>query len=154
MNTRKVGSSIAAFALAILGLAMFAQQGRTHEGEHMDNEAMQACAKACSDCQRACDGCATHCASLLAGGKKEHLKSLRSCQDCATTCAAAAQIVARSGPSSALICDACAKVCAQCAKECEKFPDDKHMAACAKECRKCEKACKAMVTEHDHDHAK
>ena len=40
--------------------------------------------------------------------------------------------------------------CDRCAKECEKFPQDQHMAACAEECRKCEKACKAMLPHVGH----
>ena len=114
-----------------------------HHGEH--DEMLQACAKACSDCQRACDSCGTHCAHLLSEGKKEHLTSLMTCRDCATICTAAAQIVARGGPFWANICESCATACADCAKSCEKFPDDKHMQACAEECRKCEKSCRAML---------
>lgn len=114
-----------------------------HHAEH--DEMLQACAKACSDCQRACDTCATHCAHLMAEGKKEHLTSLMTCRDCATICAAAAQIVAGGGPFSAIICDSCAAACVDCAKMCATYPDDKHMQVCADECRKCEKACRAML---------
>ena len=141
------GISVVAVALGVIGMAAFAQQGQTQEKiHHMEHNAMmQECAKACSDCQRACDLCSTHCAHLMADGKKEHLASLMNCQDCATCCAACAQICARGGPHSALMSDCCAKSCDQCAKSCEAFPDDKHMKACAEECRKCEKVCKAMA---------
>jgi hypothetical protein len=129
-----------------LGIAMslfaFNPGFAADEKHHASNEA---CAKACNDCQRACDMCTTHCATLIAEGKKEHLTTLKECQDCATCCTAAAQIVSRGGPHSVLMCECCAKSCDQCAKACEKFPDDKHMKACAEECRKCETACKAMV---------
>jgi hypothetical protein len=149
MNIQKFGGiGLMVSAFAILGAAPFAEQARTGEKNvpHMEHaKAMQACAKACSECQRACDSCATHCAHLVAEGKKDHLKSLANCQDCATVCAAAAQIVARGGPHAVLVCESCAKSCDQCAKVCEKHPDDKHMKECAEECRKCEKACKAMV---------
>jgi len=149
MNTRKVGGiSGVALALAIVGVVVCAQQGRTQEKKvaHTEHdEARQACAKACSDCQRACDTCATHCAHLTAEGKKEHLTTLMSCQDCATICAAAAQIVSRGGPHSVLICECCAKACDQCGTACEKVPDDKQMKSCAEECRRCEKACRAMI---------
>lgn len=114
-----------------------------HHAEH--DEMLQACAKACSDCQRACDTCATHCAHLMADGKKEHLTSLMTCRDCATICAAAAQIVAGGGPFSGIVCDSCTTACAECAKMCATFPDDKHMQVCADECRKCEKACRTML---------
>ena len=115
-------------------------------GAHGEHDMMlQTCAKACSDCQRSCDSCATHCAHLLADGKKDHLASLMTCRDCAIICAAAAQVIAGGGPFSALICESCATACAECGKACEKFPDDKHMKACAEECRKCEKECRAML---------
>jgi hypothetical protein len=133
--------------LPLLGFAMslFASNIGFAADETGHRAANEACAKVCNDCQRACDSCATHCASLIAEGKKEHLMTLKECQDCATCCNAAAQIVSRGGPHSVLMCECCAKSCEQCAKACEKFPDDKHMKACAEECRKCETACKAMV---------
>jgi hypothetical protein len=149
MSTRKIGGlGVMALVLALGSVAVSTRTAQTDEkkGGHMEhNAALQACAEACSSCQRSCDSCATHCAHLLADGKKEHKATLASCQDCATVCAAAAQIVARGGPLSAVICDSCAKACAHCAAACEKFPDDKHMSACAAECRKCEKACKSML---------
>lgn len=149
MKTRKVaGIGVAALALAVGGMVLFARQGQSDEkkiahSEH--DEMLQACAKACSDCQRACDTCSTHCSHLLSEGKKEHLATLMSCADCATVCVAASRIVARGGPQSTLICECCAKACDQCAAACEKFPDDKHMKACAEECRRCEKSCRAML---------
>src|SRR5688500_11712723 len=74
-----------------------------HKDHGAHNEAMLACAKACSDCQRICDSCSTHCAKMVADGQKEHMATLMACQDCATVCAAAAQIVARGGPYSSQI---------------------------------------------------
>lgn len=135
---------------AVLAQAPGAAGTRPADAHH--NEMMEACAKACSDCQRECESCATHCARQLEAGKKDHAKTLATCLDCASFCVAAASIVARSGPFSALICKACVDACAMCAKECEKFPDDKHMKECAAECRKCEKACKEMVAHAGHDH--
>lgn len=122
------------------------------DNDHGHSSAMASCAKACSDCQRECESCAAHCAEQLTAGKKDHAKTLATCQDCATFCVAAASIVARGGPFAALICKGCVDACALCAKECEKFPDDKHMKECAAECRKCEKACKDMVAHAGHHH--
>jgi len=142
------GIGLAAMALAVVGIVSFAQPGQTQEkkADHLEQHAiMKSCAKACSDCQRACDACTAHCTHMLHEGKKEHLTTLTTCQDCATVCSAAAQIVARGGPFSSTICTACAEACSACAKECEKFPADKHMKTCAEECRACETACKAMV---------
>lgn len=153
MNTRKFeGIGLVAFALAIFGVVMFAQQGNTDEkAEHKEHGgAMRACAKACSDCQRECDSCATHCAHQLHEGKKEHLTTLMTCQDCANFCGTAAQIVSRGGPFARLVCEGCAEACSRCGKACENFPDDKHMKQCAKECRKCEKACRDMVKHIGH----
>jgi hypothetical protein len=129
--------------LSATAFAAQSRQGSTKHKEH--DEAMQACAKACSDCQRQCDSCATHCAHLVGDGKKQHITTLMTCQDCANICTTAAQIVARNGPMAGLICAPCAEACAQCGKECEKFPNDQHMKRCAEECRKCEKACRDMV---------
>ena len=126
-------------ALAFVVKLPAAQHEDHHGGPH------DKCAKACSDCQRACDSCATHCARLLAAGKKDHLKTLATCQDCATHCSAAACIVSRKGPFTDLICKACMEACARCGKACAAFPDDKHMKQCAEECRRCEKACREML---------
>lgn len=159
MNRSKLGGA----GLVLVGLIAFgvaiAQQPKKPKttekpaasGNHMEhNEAMQACAKACSDCQRACNMCGTHCGHMLADGRKEHVATLMTCQDCADICAAASQVVARGGPFSGIICESCADACVACAKECEKFPDDEHMTACAKECRKCEKACREMAKHVGH----
>lgn len=125
--------------------------GDAHAHDHADLN--DACAKACSDCQRECESCAAHCAKQLEAGKKDHATTLATCLDCAAFCATAASIVSRSGQFAALICKACVDACAMCGKECEKFPDDKHMKQCAAECRKCEKACKEMVAHAGHDHS-
>jgi hypothetical protein len=140
---RLLRSAVGLTLVAALALAMnLPAAGQGHHGEYYDK-----CARACSDCQRSCDSCSTHCAHLLAEGKKEHHKTLATCQDCATHCAAAASIVARKGPFSDLICKACAEACERCGKACEAFPGDKHMKQCAEECRRCEKACREML-EH------
>lgn len=137
-------AGLGAAALAAFAKAGFARdEHEGHQGMHDDH--MRACAKACSDCQRECDSCAHHCAMMVGGGEKEHLKTLATCMDCADFCAAASQIVARSGPFAVLMCTACAEACARCGKACEKFPKDDHMKRCAQECRRCEKACKDMV---------
>lgn len=120
-------------------------------GAEAHDSMMEACAKACSDCQRECESCATHCTRRLEAGMKDHAKTLATCLDCASFCSAAASIVARSGPFAGLICKACVDACVMCGKECEKFPDDKHMKSCAEECRKCEKACKEMAAHAGHD---
>ena len=41
--------------------------------------------------------------------------------------------------------ECCAKCCDECAAACEKFKDDKHMAAFAKACRDCSKECGEML---------
>ena len=158
MGRREFGmAGASALALAALGTSSFAQneqekqkehgQRAKHNGHAVHDELYQDCAEACSECQRACDMCATHCAHLLQAGKKEHFKTLATCLDCADVCAAASQITARGGPFAVLICKSCADACAKCAKQCEKFPDDKHMQECAEECRDCEKACREMVKQ-------
>ena len=138
-----IGAMVLSMCLTIVGVDVLACLAQAAESK--SHAMLQECAKACSDCQRACDHCSTHCANLLADGKKEHLVSLMHCQDCATSCAACAQICARGGPLAAVMADCCARCCDQCAKSCEAFPMDAHMKACAEECRKCEKSCKTMA---------
>src|SRR5262249_6354018 len=53
------------------------------------------CANACHDCALSCEACGSHCVTLVAEGKREHLKTLKTCQDCATICHAAAAITGR-----------------------------------------------------------
>ncbi len=149
IGRREFGAaSLATLATAALGGVAFSQDKSKAHADH--DISLQACAKACSDCQRACDSCATHCAHMLADGKKEHAATLATCRDCAEFCSAAARIVASGGPFAALICESCTEACARCAKECEKFPGDKHMKMCAEECSKCEKACREMVKHAGH----
>jgi hypothetical protein len=146
-------SAAALAALQATGLGQDRPKRSANAPRHDEhNEAFQECAEACSDCQRACDTCATHCAHLMHAGEGEHVTTLMTCQDCADICACASQCCARGGPFVGLICEASAEACSKCAEECEKFPDDKHMAACAKECRKCERACRGMLKHADHGH--
>jgi hypothetical protein len=135
-------AGVSAAALMALESTGLAQGKAEHAGHH---GMMDKCAAACGACQRSCDSCATHCADLVASGKKEHVETLRTCQDCATVCSAAAQIVSRSGPFDDLICTACAEACGRCAKACERYADDEHMKRCAEECRRCEKECRDML---------
>ena len=148
MSVRRCGAVLCAGALvaALAVLPGGAADKDSPAGEHSAHSAaFDKCAKACNDCQRNCDACATHCATLVASGKKEHLKSLQTCRDCADFCSTAAQIVARQGPFADLICRSCAEACARCGKTCEQFSDDKMMKACADECKRCEKACREML---------
>jgi hypothetical protein len=138
-------------ALGVQGVSVRSATAQQKEegGHRHHDEAMRACAQACSACQHECDACGTHCAHLVSKGNSEHLTTLMTCQDCADFCASAAQIVARGGPFADLICASCADACARCEKECDKFKEDKFMQRCAEECRKCEKACRTML-KHLH----
>lgn len=115
------------------------------EHAHADHEHFAKCAKACADCQVMCDSCFHHCAALVAKGKKEHVKSMHACVDCADFCSLAARLSARHSQFAVTACVGCAKTCDECAAECEKFKDDKHMADCAKSCRECAKSCRVMI---------
>jgi len=121
-----------------------ADQGDAHH-EHFVK-----CAKACADCQVSCDSCFQHCATLVAKGKPEHVKTMNVCVDCAEYCALAAKLSARQSLFSATACDGCAKACDECAKECEKFKDEKRMSDCAKSCRDCAKSCRTMIEHLKH----
>jgi hypothetical protein len=126
-----------------------AQAQPQQHGEH-GSDMMQQCARACTHCLRECESCASHCAYMVADGRKDHLHQLGTCADCAEFCAAAAKIVARHGPMAATICTSCARACDLCSTACEKFPDDQHMASCARTCRDCAKACREMVKHTGH----
>ncbi len=151
--TRSRTLAVLTCAAAMLGLAALSLsageargQGKGEKGGlHAHHEMFERCAKACNDCQRICDACGTHCAHLIAQGKKEHLKTLRTCQDCASFCATASQIVARGGPFADLICTSCAEACVRCGKACEEHRSDMMMRQCAEECRRCEQACREML---------
>lgn len=150
-HQRTLGLAAVAVALAVSFAALVnssaaGQQEKPRAGTQDQHfQAIESCAKACSDCQRICDMCATHCAQLVAQGKREHLRTLQTCQDCASFCATAAQIVSRRGPFSDLICRSCADACARCGKECEQLAGDSMMTRCAEECRRCQKECQAML---------
>ena len=74
-------------ALAALILAGAASADKdTGKKKTMKSSAHDACAKACFHCERLCESCATHCAHLLAQGKKEHTRTLATCRDCAKAC--------------------------------------------------------------------
>jgi hypothetical protein len=141
----------AAAALAVTGAIADDKDDKHTDDAHSEHDhVFSKCADACNDCQRECDSCATHCAHMLADGKKQHMATLQTCQDCADACTAAARIVSRHGPFSHVICESCAQACDKCAAECEKFKSDEHMARCAQECRKCLKACREMISHIGH----
>lgn len=137
--------SLSAAALAAMQSTAAAQGPAEHTSGH--GGPMMECAGFCSDCQQECDACATHCAVMLANGRKEHLETLQMCRDCADVCSAAAQICARGGPMVALICGACAEACVRCGNACDKLSGDVAMKRCAEMCRICEKACRAMIKQ-------
>jgi len=136
--------SVAAMALAVLsgGAAAF-PVANSEDNPHAAH--MLKCAAMCADCQVQCDACFHHCASLVTEGKKEHAISMNCCVDCADCCNLCATLCARQSAMSAHALECCVKCCEQCAAACEKFPEDKQMAACAKSCRNCAKECAAMV---------
>ncbi len=148
MNRREVLTVLGATAAGLTALAT-GKEARADEG-HAGHEQFDKCAKACSDCQVSCDSCFHHCATLVAKGDKEHDKTMHTCVDCAECCKLAASLTARHSPFAKDACECCAKCCDGCAAACEKFPDDKHMAACAKSCRDCAKACREMIKHLAH----
>ena len=141
---------LGAFAVLAAACGWVAQPGQAadEKGDHHTHYTV--CAKACSACQLECDMCFAHCNGLLAEGKKEHATTAQLCVDCGECCKLAATLTARMSPLSAYACECCAKCNDTCAEACEKFKDDKHMAACAKACRDCAKACKDMIAHQKH----
>lgn len=141
-----LAAGMCVIALAAGPTLLTAQDKAKAKPDHDHGKMMaESTAAVAGECQRACDMCTTHCAQMVAEGKKEHLTTLRTCQDCATICAATTAILARNGPFADAILKSCVEACARCGAECEKFPTDPHMKHCADLCRKCEKACKDML---------
>lgn len=134
--------SIVFIGLAVAAFSPSAAVAAEH-GEHAEH--FMKCAKVCADCQLECDSCFKHCLTLTAGGNKEHAKTAQLCVDCAECCKACATLCARQSPLAKPMLECCEKCCKECAAACEKFPDDKHMAACAKKCRDCAKECGEML---------
>lgn len=147
MNRRDALLGIGAGAAVLAGAGSVLADDKKGDDHH---EHFAACAKACAACMIECDMCFHHCAENLAAGKKEHAATLHTCIDCAECCKTAAALVARHSPFAAHACECCIKCTEACATACEKFPDDKHMAACAKACRDCAKACKEMLQHLKH----
>lgn len=134
------------YSSLLLGMSLPVLPARLSTAEAADETAAESSRHAAiiAACVRECESCSDHCAKLLESGKKEHRATEKSCRDCAEICAAALRIVSRHGPMSSLITEACARACEQCAKQCEKAPDDPHMKACAKACRECATACREL----------
>lgn len=137
----------AAAGLVLGGQAIAADRDPEPASGHGDRR-LDACADACGKCLRECEACSTHCAGLLAAGRKEHAGVQRLCQDCADLCTAAVRLVSRRGPLMEAACETCARACDLCAAECEKFSGDRSLEACASACRTCAAACREMLRGH------
>jgi len=136
--------------VALVGLTVGTADALEDKGQDHHGGPFMTCAKACSACQLECASCFDHCVREVAAGKKEHAATARTCADCDKCCALAVSLCASNSPMATHICEGCAKCCDDCATACEKFADDKHMAACAKVCRDCAKSCREMVKHGKH----
>ena len=152
MITTRQNAFGALLGMLLVSAAAFAvtTQARAQDKDHPHGEHFAKCAKACAECQVHCDMCFHHCAELVAMGKKDHVKSMHACVDCAECCKLAATLSARQSSYAKHACECCAKCNDECAAACEKFADDKHMAACAKSCRDCAKECRTMIKHMTH----
>jgi hypothetical protein len=135
-----MATAVAVAAMVAVGSAACAEPEHAHH--------LMKCAKTCADCQLQCDSCFSHCLGLLTDGKKDHAKTAKLCADCAECCKTCSTLCARTSPLANPMLECCAKCCDECAAGCEKFPDDKHMAACAKSCRDCAKECREALKAH------
>ena len=145
MNGRHQFRILTGALFGLLVLAVLVTRAGAQEGGHQHNDALDRCAKSCSECARECDSCFHHCAGLVAGGKKEHAAAMHLCVDCGEVCTTAGRLVSRQSPLTDVACEACARACDACAAACEKFPADDHMKACGTACRECAKACREML---------
>lgn len=119
--------------------------GNVQADDQKHHEYLMKCARACADCQVQCDSCFRHCAELATRGDKGHAVTMYTCLDCAECCKLAASLTARHSPFAEEASSCCMKCADDCARACEKFPNDKHMVECAKSCRECVKACKELI---------
>lgn len=137
------------FRFVLLSSALVAATSLSGSNVQADDQKyhdhLMKCAKACADCQVQCDSCFQHCAELVARGDKGHVVTMHTCLDCAEWCKLAASLTARHSPFAEEASSCCMKCADDCAKACEKFPDDEHMVECAKSCRQCVKACKELI---------
>ena len=145
MNDRQQVRILTGALFGLLVLAVHVTRAGAQDGDHKHNDALDRCAKRCSECARECDSCFHHCAGLVAGGKKEHAAAMHLCVDCGEVCTTAGRLVSRQSPLTDVACEACARACDACAAACEKFPADEHVKQCAAACRECAKACRDML---------
>lgn len=106
------------------------------------SQEMKQCIQNCLDCHSICLETVTHC--LQKGGKHAEAGHIRLLLDCAEICQTSANFMLRGSDLHRLICAACTEICDRCAKDCEKFGDDKQMKACAEACRRCSESCRRM----------
>ena len=137
--------NVTSFGAAILAAILLVSSAPRAMAEDDHAKTLGFCATSCSACQLECASCFDQCMTHVANGHKDHAATARLCADCEKCCALVATLCAGNSPLAAHLGEGCAKCCDDCAAACEKFPDDKHMAACAKSCRDCAKSCHDMV---------
>jgi hypothetical protein len=111
VNDRQQVRILTGALFGLLVLAVLVTRAGAQEGGHKHNEALDRCAKSCSECARECDTCFHHCAGLMAAGKKEHAAAVHLCIDCAELCTTAGRLVSRDSPLTDVACEACARAC-------------------------------------------
>jgi hypothetical protein len=117
--------------------AYLSEAGTPHQAQ------MRQCIQNCLECHSRCLETVMHCQQM--GGKHAEPAHLRLLQDCAEICQTSANFLLRSSTFHSRVCGVCADVCAQCARSCERFPDDPQMKACAASARRSAQSCRVMA---------
>src|SRR5581483_1811044 len=88
----------------------------------------------CKSCAEICQQTVDYCNKKR--GKYGEDSLTNSLKDCLNACKMTEDFLVRGSKLSSSSAALCVKACQECAKSCDKFPNDAQMAKCANECRK------------------
>ncbi|NBW75813.1 MAG: four-helix bundle copper-binding protein [Sphingomonadaceae bacterium] len=108
---------------------------------------MKECIDLCTASHAMCLETASHVATSSRSPSPAPLLALLS--DCAEICQTTANSMLRRSALHTILCRACAEACDQCARECERWRDDRQLTLCAETCRRCAEACRHTAAMAD-----
>ncbi len=114
-----------------------------HTPSHAMSPEMKKCIQECLTCHGICLETVTHCLDM--GGSHAEAMHIRLLLDCAEVCQTSANFMLRGSDLHPRLCAVCADVCEHCARDCERFTDDRVMQNCAEACRRCAQSCRQMA---------
>ena len=116
-----------------------------HQRERAMDQDMQRCIQECLNCHAICTTTVSHC--LTMGGQHASVQHITTLLDCAEICQTSANFMTRMSDMHGSVCGVCAEICESCARDCERFGDDKMMQQCAEVCRSCAESCREMAAQ-------